>query len=1122
MPTKDINVINYMRQVLMPRVSRPQMGIALYPDTEGSTKVEARVTSTSLLLKFGTSTTTLSYIGSTVPELAANINRTSVPVRAVALSRGISLRANDLIGPTSFTAVPAGFTTYDRLSGGGAILRIARYTVKYNSLTKIKLLPPYTEDPGLPWRPRITNGAFTQEFRGRRFHFSIPEYGNQEWSLAYGRPFKDVSGASVVVKGDGIIQLPRYPVHWTEDNMVFYTDGAPLSTSIIEDVDVYNGLVYLRPGIVPTTTMQVDYVYLELNYLYPYLNINGHFSQSPDLINKFVVMYMRPRESSVAAGISRTVFHEIGDSIDGAIDSIEVDNPDIPVAILGAYSIQQAIASDRATILDTRIKGGGLVSKEGLKSPSHAIEDVFTKPGDEEEKPGIEDTYKDSASFWDIGRYDGEPYPGAAAVVVDVPNHLRDTLPEKDIRQKASKFLAAGVYPVFEFSNRTGLYVDGISQNISQVDNLGLSGAFGSATGTYWTCEGIQIPSGTVLTGWPSSFDLSVPVRTEDGASVLEVPQGSGYYQSYLKSSPDAILEWEERTLVAPSGKQNPNPLFSSWEKKRVVDDREVSAGQLTKGHFRLSTDYETKQFKNLSLYSPYRTDATGEIGKDVAEELVRIQLLNDTLVTLPDRAIVRRVDNVVTTGLVAESNYVGTHEKYRGLFNLTNLPYPYTYFNVIATGVGSGVLASLGAAGAFNAYNVTGASYDTTLEYTYNMSNQLEMLGDYARLSLDQYGSGSTEYLTALSGFGNALVQMSGAGEFAVSLAKPWINPDYSFAGTVGAQLESVDLSPETGFISVDPSNQDHRMTEILPPLMGIWSASPNNSSGVYDNNSTLQNLDNILFNSLPGLVRDSYSQIVSLYIPNLITGQPKDGGGRDVAKHWYSPHDRYGEFAGALALDGLRVVEHIVSGEGRAGSAAPHSGANENAKTAYRNDIRSILDSAFTGFHETLARGGILDPHTPRLLEAYGLYTKLGLDDAAAGGGIFDDSNTHLKYSGLYATGMKVMLKSMVTAEGDIQERGIVGQDLGPFSGTPPAEILGALSAGALFDDRYLAPLQGVVKTLTGNYSFGGAYPQDANLNSKVGGREADIFREAARAYVRLNSKFSDPAFVTISRNI
>ena len=1127
MPLRNKDALAFTREVLRPRVTRPQVALGLYPDVESETKVEVQVTNTTVAFRFGTDVENITFTDLSVPDLAATINRSSTPIRAVALTRAIILKPGDLLGPASYKQIPSQFEVYDRVTDNGAVLRVARYTVKYDRLSNIKLRSPYPDSPGLPWRPVITNGSFTQEYRDRRFHFSIPESANQAWSLAYGRPFKDVNGVPVSVRGDNVIQVPRFPIHWTEDNMLFFAGDAPLSTSIIEDVDVYNGLVYTKQGFSPDNSLTVDYSYLEINYIYPYLNINAHFAHNPDLIDKFVVFYMLPVESLVASRTHRTIFHLVGDSLLGTIDSIEQFDVDEPIAIIGAYSIQQIIASDRATILDTRVLGGGLRDGDTVRSTVHTLEDVEVNPDTRKiTSETLVEAYKDSARFYDLGKFDGEPYPGAAAVVLDVPDHLRIILPEDRVRSKASKFLAAGVYPIFEFSSRTGEYTPGFAQDISSVGNLDFSGQF---TGSYWSPTDLSIPSGTVMVDWKVPFEPSIHITGLDNTSVLHVTAGSGYCQPYLKSSPDTIIEWEERVLVALSGNNNPTEQYSRWEKKRFADTRDVGDGQLMQGFILAEAPYETKQFRDFSIFSPYRTSQTGELLKEMGRELGRIQHraedLSSTDTAISNKMISQRFDDVRVLHVGGIPAYVGTHEIYNNVFDLGTSSKASGAYSPIAREVGTGILRSFSESPGLAEYQPGDNLYDTTNASTMNLGSQLEMLTSYTRYLLDTVGSGDSQYFHSLSGYANILVQMSGtAYQVPVSGDKYWIEPDYMFDGT---SLSGDPISVTTGYRNVDVSGEAHRMTEILPGLIGIWNAIPFSHAEFFSDNAVVNtvntvntdgNVDSLMITEVPGFVLDSYSGVVVNYLPQLLTGSPKDGAGTLVADSWYSPHNLYGTLAGTIARDGMLVYEALTSGKGRLGAEQTARGATSGDRTYIAGRVEYILDTVITGFAETLLKGGILDEYTPRLLEAYALASYRGKLEADGDRGDF--TGRRMAYSGIYATGIDIVLRSMVTPEGDIQERTIVDQSLGAFSGTPPADIITALSAGALLDDKYLAHLQGAFRTLTGVYSNRGAYPYDANLSKTEGGREADIFKALSVAFLRLQDKFPDPDMLDIFR--
>jgi len=868
--------------------------------------------------------------------------------------------------------------------------------------------------------------------------------------------------------------------------MLFHSDGAPLSASIIDDVDIYNGLVYLRPGVLLPIGTKVDFTYIENNYEYPYLNINGHFSQNPNLLNKFVVFYIIPRESIASARTNRTVYHIIGDSLNEAIDSIEQLNGDLPIAIIGSYNIQQVITSDRTTILDTRVKGGGLVDQdEGLKSVEHNLDNVLDPEA--EVFDHLEDIYKDSARFWDIGHYDGEPYPGAAAVVIDVPEHIRPTLPEGDIKDKATKFLAAGVYPVFEYSDRSGLYMTGFSTAIDNLGNID----FSSTTG-YWTKQNQSIPGDTVLatTDW-STFDPNVLSTTgADGGQVMSVPQGSGYFQSYLKSTPDACIEWEERYLVHPTGKQYSNPMYSTWEKKRFVDDRPVPNGQLTKGFISLNALYEDKQYRKFSIFSPYRSSSTGDFLQDLGGGIF------DIARHLSDQSFsggrITKTTNISGNSQGPESNYVGMHSGYKGLFRAATHIHAKHALSNLASGAFRNLTGALNSTVGFSVYDVPAKAFNSNYTGTFSMSTQLEMLTEAMRWSMREYGSGSTEYQTTLTGYYDIIQAMSGKSYYPVPHPQ-YITPDYRVSGGV---FTGLSIPATTGLVAIQTPDSDHRITEILPAMMGLWSAL----SG-FAFPTSLSRLDDV-----PSVVRNTYSGIISGYGKLILTGAWLDGEGSSIADHWYVSHNRHGLVAGSIARDGLRIVQHIQSGHDWVGSASSQAGSTAQSITDYRNDIRTILDTVKTGVHTNTSRAGIHEADLPILLEAYALYDKIYAEE---------------RYRGYYQTGIKAVLKGIVSTEGDIQRRAVIDQDLGPFVGTPPTDILRALAIGANHYTSYLSLLQGAFRTTTGNYSYSGSYPIDANLVDKKGGFEYETLDAFADVLWYVGNKFTgDQNYLKLAR--
>ncbi len=1060
------------------------MGIALYPDTQSSTKVKVNVGSTTITVNYGSTTEIISFVGKTIEEVAASINRTSIPLKAVALSSGGYLASSDFVQTGGLLDIPDNFSVYERTTDNGIILRLLRYTVKYNSSAKIQLLPPYKAGYSLPWYPRISVGSFSQLYNNRKFKFGIPEYNEQTWSSLHGMPFKDQKSAPVSIVDVNVLQVARYPIHWTEDNLLFYVDGSPVANMIVEDVDCNNGLIYIKPGAFPNGSIAVDYTYLEKDYLYPYLNINAHFSQNPSLIDKFVIFYLLPLEGTISVRNNRTVFHVVADNITDGIDSIAMDNPDVPIAVIGAYSIQQILSSDRVTILDSRVLGGGLVSKNGLKSPVHFIDDVFTVNPEIEARKDIEEVYEGTESFFDIGHYDGTPYPGAAAIVIGVPESLRTDYTDNFITNKVTKFTAAGVYPIIDFYNDHKAYVSGFSKDISCAANTGLNYSTASnKSGVDWLYNKIEIPNNTVLAPWPTGFDLPTPVvdRLDNSYAVTVGPEAS-VYQHYLKSNANATIAWEERTVLTSERYTGLN-LYTSWEKHQIIDDRDVAEGQLIKGAVQFTNPSTTKQYRNINVYAPYIT-YSGQLVDKIDGEIRNIIALTTGRVSrgYSYRQVIKNIQYSGLNTSDITGTYLGHHPRLKNIFELvatgfkelTPLAGDMLWLNEIL--YDPNVI--------FKEYDPIEDAYSTVGTGVYTYTNNLKLLGD------------SLYYLGALSGvsgskyrsYKNILI----SGWRALALANlapatetnPYITPDY-YSPMDGLFLRRpLNLPPHPG--EVNSSYEDHRITELLPALsnfMVAWTGTE-----LYD---------------LPLALKNTFNKAYS-YLPAALVGA-KTNLGLPCANTWYNTFDRYGEFLGSTLYNASKMLDNYLIVRLRNRSGLSYAGITDNDLIQYGNQFHQALDWAYSGFSEALYMGGGLDTNTPQLLYSYGWAKKMADDVLAISGGFRDPvSDIHATYNhdrvskfyALFQSGVSIYLKNLVTREGEFQQKNCINQNPGPYSGSPPSKIFEMLGLATYLDSEQFTHLaQAAFCTLTGNYSYSGCYPYDVDLNSPWGGYEAEV---------------------------
>lgn len=595
--------LKFMRQLTAPYNVRP-LGVISVKDPQQSDLYSITITNTTIGVTDQTNPFTVDYVGKTIRQIVTELNATPFPVQFKALADVGDLKQGELIA--SGTTFPTTFDVRDRtVDGTGGIIRIKRWSVQYNRLTAMGIRPPYKESTTLPWWGRVEEGEFWQDFKGIEYKFGVPEYSRQVWSKRHGKPFKDVEGEPVTFLGKNRIQLNRFPLLWKNSIVLTSPSGDRVfPSSVVKDVDTINGVVYLQEGSNLPEGTTATYSYLENTYLYKEVNLNGHFNQNPFVLDKYILMYARPVASSAGLNRSRGIYHEVGESVQDAINSIQELAIDEPVALLGAFAVKYYGDIRDLQITDTRSYGGGL-KEDGL---GKAAEKKFPQ----------------SQFFFDIGREEGIPYPGAAAIVVDLPPELKEVMPVGEIKTRASKFMAAGVYPIFQFAEDKFSDHLKATHNVSDVSTLHIEtgGDFSNITGFVAQGEAASIWNNSFehLTGYLTSsyaaIDFTSGARVNLGETIpyVELDAGNTYSIKYIKSSPDATFTWEERELNG------------QWKKKTVHDTRAVPEGQLIGGKLVLDASLGYKEIRSLSGISPYYAGSWGTgFWNDALGEMMQI-----------------------------------------------------------------------------------------------------------------------------------------------------------------------------------------------------------------------------------------------------------------------------------------------------------------------------------------------------------------------------------------------------------------------------------------------------------------------------------------------------------------
>ena len=1124
----NVQALDFSRLVLADYTTRAPHGIAIYPIANFGNQVSVNVTDTTISIRYATSiisTSGITYTNKTVQQVCQELNALSYPIKAIALAPEFKLQVGDLFAynDSSYFRIPENFRTYDRLSNNGIIIRTKKYSVKHRNIVNFRIVTPYFQTVLFPWYPLITNGQFIQKYRDKLYNYSIPEFDNQLWSIKYGKPFKDVFDASLVRISSNAYKVARTPIYWMGGNIVIYENDVPFSSTIIEDVDTNNGIIYLKENISLSENARIDYTYLEKNFEYRGININGHFSQNPSLLDKFVLIYARPLEGSDYSRNKKTINHIVSDSIEAGIQSIESMSVDLPAVVIGGYSISQVTTSDRIRIFDCRSLGGGLLSNEGPISPlqqyRYGYIDV-TKPKDSP----IEAYYKEATSFWDIGNWDGEIYPGAAAISMSFPESLRDKFGKKEVLDRASKFVAAGVYPVIDYYPDSLPGVTGRSTQISLFMNGDFNQAFYSTSGVNWIRNDIELP-GSALTGsWPANF-VSLPTTYKsDNTGVMLVGPLDTIKQSYLKSTPIAGIEYHYRTITSVTGSNEDTVVYSPWQKINIQDTREVSNGSLIKGYVDFTRTPQTTEVRSVKVNSPFRLDKTGEFVNDLAREIANIhravagktienKVKDITNASKSLRPINYNYRDIETTELAPTANYFGAGKGYDYVFNLIGTDLEGTYRDTIDL-VGQQVFYSTTgySASDFFMYYQAFAGYQsyTDADATgIDFSSALTQLSRYGNWRRAEYGTLDPVY-TGITGkiayIVNSLSTLT-SGVFPKTYT-------ISDANTVPVFSPELQLFP-TGFGYLESEIQYNDDSEYLYMNPAICSSAliVDNFSG-----SAIANRLGPIF----VLAKNSAAKAIAR-LPLALTGL-RTYTGVPVVQDWYMPYNRYGKYFGSFTRQLIDSYDYIYKAQTTASGVTYSgvSGLDVNTLNWYFTGIEYALDVGFSGTSELILKNGILEPGIADTVYAYGWYAatlhehlmykdEYTLTHSMLHTAEHDHSKAETYY-GLFKTGLYTLIKGMTTTYGTMLESTIVDGEIGPFDSNVPTKIIDLLAIGCKLNKELYLPLaQAVFNTITGNYSVDGRYWIDPFKANKNAGTEDVIGSKWVNLYKELCSNHS-----------
>lgn len=1110
--------LDFIRRVIAPYNTRP-LGILKFTDPELTDAYSVAITSTTIAISDGTDSYTVSYVGKTSRQIATELGASQFPVKVSAIADVDFLKESELIA--SGSVIPTTFDLRDRTADSNScIVRVKRWAVSNKNLTAINIRPPYRTGPQLPWWIRINAGEFWQKIKGVSYKFSVPEYSDQVWSSKYGRPFRDVSGEQANFVGKNKIRLSRRPILWK--NNISISAGVSdrvYSSGVIKDVDAINGIIYLKPGTNIPEDSLVDYTYLERNYIYKGINLNGHFGQNPYILDKYIVVYLRPTQSSSGISRSQGVYHQIGESLEDAIYSIEEADVDEPITLIGAFNVRSSFDKRDVEVTDTRSYGGGLKEDdEGLAAQRK---------------------FPQSQYFFDIGRQEGIPYPGAAAIVVELPAELKEVLTVSELQEKAKKYMAAGVYPVFKYPEEqyeeqfkpAYHYNADISLFSTEVEaaysGAAATGLGGTDEAAYWWDTDVELPEPfeqTIVSGWDATDIVSgATVNTGELSSYLQLTPGRSYYQKYIKSAPDAIFSWEERDDKG------------QWERRTFRDTREVAKDHLIGGELHIDASLGYKEVRNLKAISPMMLPGTGlweRYGTATSKILKRIGDLSSPNYSMTTGSIDDIQDFVWSTktrvlpGEVA-AVYEPIVEHYPVMSGLNFWSGASHFLTGLAEYAYDSTTQDNTTTGEFPyIWDVSSSTFSGAHDSYYNAARDLHLFARTTTMLVNEYASTATGNDPAVvypglshidsSGDLSAGKALSGALQVYRAYTVGKLNGTYN---SLNSDLISPYYIPATnaevplavGSNSGDIyNNDDHLSCSATKAFAALYAAQVAPTTA-----ETTGEVAVIPISEDPkSLALSGIGHRLSLFTGHFVPFYT----GAQLSSTWLNQYDRLSEYAGNVLYDVASSFDYLLYGndqwagaincDTKSGPYYHSSSFNivgykydydfftgeittvEDGQTVTKreylyqliNKYQDVLDSISETTSTVAKRGGLTAPGHGKLINCMAWHTRHSLRGDELFSGEYGDLES------VFNIGAESYIKSSISSEGKIWEQGSFGWNPIAYTGEIPSDLFKVCSSAIEIEqlrsnttgaNRWMTIAGGILANTTGQYEYDGGYP-------------------------------------------
>jgi hypothetical protein len=310
------------------------------------------------------------------------------------------------------------------------------HRIRFLEDNRYRILPPYTGLANDPWYPRVRFNVKPMPREWARMNFSpFRPYMVGTWV-----PGKLVAPGLIEFERTRIFfdgsKYPHILVFDKDFSIKLALDGNPVSSpdtngylypwekARFVSCDARNARVQINAEIAEDDVIYGFYFYEEQDLIYTALDINPF--TNPDVRNRRIELVYR--ESSTAP--ERSIWHRVYDGAGNIIAGLSLEPEDGTAYVIGSIVVGGSVSVNDFTVEDVRVRGGGL-------------------------KAGHENV-PEARNFWDVGYWDGKPYPVKGGLVVYLPAELKARFPEDFIRSAVQATAPMGTIPVIRFYTQDG------------------------------------------------------------------------------------------------------------------------------------------------------------------------------------------------------------------------------------------------------------------------------------------------------------------------------------------------------------------------------------------------------------------------------------------------------------------------------------------------------------------------------------------------------------------------------------------------------------------------------------------------------------------------------------------